>query len=101
MISAEYKGHPLSNAASAIAFYYPKVSNGGDLLKDLRKDGDEASVSTLLRVYAAFRMAGDPDARRMKPEDLVNEVDILDRESLAEFNKVMTELLTEKSRLKK
>lgn len=34
MLVRTFKGHRLSNGAAAIAFYYPAVSNGGDMIND-------------------------------------------------------------------
>lgn len=96
MIVAEFKGRKLSNAASAIAFYYPRVSGGRDLLTDLRKDKDGGLGVTLL-IYAAFRMAGDPEARKKKPEELTDEVNVFDREEVMALNEVLAPLLNEKS----
>lgn len=96
MIAAEFKGHALSNAASAYVFHYPKISGGSDLYKDLTADA-EGSTSTLLKIYAAFRMAADPEARKSSPEELVNEVNIFDPSEAKEFMQVMNSLLNEKS----
>ena len=44
MITETYRGHTLTNAVSAIVIYYPKITNGGDLAKDLQ---EKNSLTTL------------------------------------------------------
>lgn len=101
MIVTSYKSHKLSNAMSAIAFHYPAMTNGGDMIADFAKaskKGDEKVFPVLLLCYAAFRKAGDEEARNKTAEELVNEVELFKPEDQAEFLKVMTSLLNESTK---
>lgn len=99
MITAEFKGHKLSNGASAIAFYYPELSGGHDMLKDLKSQNDPDKVDSkiIFIMYAAFRKAGDPEAREKTKEELVDEINVFDAKSMVEFNSIMNKLLSESS----
>ncbi len=76
MIETEYKGYKLNNAVSAIVMFYPKVSNGSDLIKDIQEAPN--SLTTLCNLYCAFRMSADHEARKKSLEELVNEIDYSD-----------------------
>lgn len=102
MLVKEFKGHKLSNGMSAIAFHYPKLTNGRDMINDIAKAGakqdDPNLFPTLLLCYAAFRMAGDVEAKKKTTDELLDEVNLFDPEESAEFVAVITELLNEKSK---
>lgn len=102
MITKTFKGHKLSNAMSAIAFYYPELTNGGDMIADFAKatadKNDQKVFPVLLLCYAAFRKAGDEEARSKTAEELVNEAELFDPKTQKEFLAVMTELLNESSK---
>lgn len=90
MITMEYKGKKLSTASSAFVIYYPRLTNGGDYLKDAKNN----QLNALLNLYAACRMAADKEARKMSQEDIVNEVEYFDlTDPNSEFYKVITKLL--------
>ena len=100
MIVATFKGHKLSNGAAAIALYYPIVSKGGDLINDIAAtvDNPAKTYPTMLLCYAAFRMAGDQEARNKTVDELLSEVNLFDTEEATEFIKVIQSLLNEKSK---
>lgn len=99
MVVTEYRGHKLSNGASAIAFFYPEVSGGHDMLKDLKNQADPENIDTkiLFLLYAAFRKAGDPEARKKTKEELVDEIDFLDPKAINEFREAMSALMSSES----
>lgn len=102
MIVTQFKGHKLSNGMSAIAFHYPRITNGRDMINDIAKatanKDDPNLYPVLLRAYAAFRMAGDPEASKKSVDKLLNEVNVFDPEEGPKFIEVMTKLLNEKSK---
>lgn len=100
MLVKEFKGHKLCNSAAAIAFYYPAVSNGEDMINDFvgTVDNPAKVYPVMLKCYVAFRMAGDEEARKMSKEEILNEVNLFDPEEAQEFLKVVGELLNEKSK---
>ena len=120
MVITEFKGHKLSNSNMALAFYYPEITKGGDMQEDvskminvlkdengkpiLDKDGEEQkfvkiSYPTLLKAYVAFRWAGDKEAKNSKTiEQIMNEVNVRDKNESALFLDVMSELLSEQSK---
>lgn len=101
MIETEYKGHKLNNAVSAIVMFYPKLSNGSDLIKDVQEKPN--ALSTMCNLYCAFRMAADHEARKKSLEELVNEVGFDDLiNSKSDFYKVINQLINgEKSNAEK
>lgn len=89
MKTLEYKGKKISNAVSALAIYYPQISNGGDYLKDAKK----SEITSMLYLYAACRMAADKEARKLPAEEIMNEVDYEElSDPKSEFIKVFNEL---------
>ena len=120
MITTEFKGHKLSNSNMALAFYYPEITKGGDMQEDvskmvevlkdendnpiLDKDGNEEKIvkisyPTLLKAYVAFRWAGDREAKNSKSvADIMDEVNVHDKDEASLFLDVMTKLLSEKSK---
>lgn len=92
MIEIEYRGHRLSNAVSAIVKYYPKFSNGSDLINDVKEKSE--SLSLMGQLYCAFRCAADVEARNKSFEDLLNEIDFNDlMNPKSEFYKIINKLL--------
>ena len=100
MLERTFKGHKLSNSATAIAFHYPKVSNGGDLINDYISTVDNPArvYPVMLQCYVAFRLAGDEEASKKTKEQILEEVNLFDPKEHEEFLKVMNELLNEKSK---
>ena len=100
MLVKEFKGHKLCNSAAAIAFYYPAVSNGGDMINDFvgTVDNPARVYPVMLKCYVAFRMAGDEEARKMPKEEILNEVNLFDPEEAQEFLKVVGENKKKKSK---
>lgn len=100
MLVKTFKGHRLSNGAAAIAFYYPAVSNGGDMINDFVSTVDNPAkvYPVMLQCYVAFRWTGDEEARKKTKEEILEEVNLFDPEENAEFLKVIKELLNEKSK---
>lgn len=100
MLVKTFKGHRLSNGAAAIAFYYPAVSNGGDMINDFvgTVDNPAKVYPVMLQCYVAFRWTGDEEARKKTKEEILEEVNLFDPEENAEFLKVIRELLNEKSK---
>ena len=95
MITTEFKGHKLSNALSAVVLYYPRLTNGGDLLMDARKEDQIFKWAS--NCYVAFRMAADEEARKKSPEEILNEIGIDDfLENDSELVKLITYLVSEK-----
>ncbi len=100
MLVTKFKGHTLSNSAAAIALFYPRVSNGGDLINDVAATADNPAkvYPTMLLCYVAFRMAGDEEARNKSKEEILEEVNLFDVKENEEFLRVMQQLLNEKSK---
>lgn len=76
MVTAEYRGHPLCNAVSAIVKWFPRVSGGKDLVKEVKDN--PGSLTTLGYLYAAFRMAADKSARDKSPDEIIDEIEFED-----------------------
>lgn len=93
MITETYRGHVLSNAVSALVIYYPKITNGGDLAKDLQ---EKNSFVTLGNLYVAYRYAGDKEARNKPAEEILNEIEQYDfLEATSDFYKALNRLINE------
>ena len=93
MITETYRGHVLTDAVSALVIYYPKITNGGDLAKDLQ---EKNSFVTLGNLYVAYRYAGDKEARNKPAEEILNEIEQSDfLEATSDFYKVINKLINE------
>lgn len=89
MKTLEYKGHKLSNSVSALAIYYPKITNGGDYIRDSKK----SEINSMLNLYVACRMAADKSVRSKDPQEIMEEIDYEELTSTdSEFVKVFNEL---------
>lgn len=76
MITEEYRGHRLCNAVSAIVKWFPKVSGGKDLVKEVQDN--PGSLTTLGYLYASFRMAADKEAREKPTDEIIDEIEYAD-----------------------
>lgn len=95
MITTEFKGRKLCNSLAAVVIYYPKLTNGGDILMDARKEDQVFKWAS--NCYVAFRMAADSEARKKNPEEIMNELGIDDfLENDSELVKLITYLIGEK-----
>jgi len=94
MIVTEYKGKKLSNAASSLVIYFPRLA-GKDALTAIQKNPDNLDIPTLILFYASFRMAGDPEARKMSAEDIINEVEVFNPDETKGFVDMLMPLLNE------
>jgi len=100
MITATFKdGRKVSNAAVSLGVYFPLVSGGQDYVEEVKKHPN--SISLDLKLYVAYRMAGDPEARKKEPEDVMNEVNISNVDDMIEYRKIMAQLGNEVSGAKK
>ena len=93
MITETYREHTITNAVSDIIIYNPKITNGGDLAKDLQ---EKNSLTTLGNLYVAYRYAGDVEARKKSYEEILNEVEQSDfLEPTSDFYKALNRLINE------
>lgn len=76
MITEEYRGHLLCNAVSAIVKWFPKVSGGKDLVKEVQDN--PGSLTILGYLYVSFRMAADKEAREKTADEIMDEVEFAD-----------------------
>ena len=59
MLVKEFKGHKLSNAATAVVFYYPEVTNGGDLVEDTARMAEDIKSGKRIAYEAYSKHVGD------------------------------------------
>jgi hypothetical protein len=103
MLVKEFKGHKLSNAATAVVFYYPEVTNGGDLVEDTARMAEDIKSGKriayegklIMNLYVAFRKAGDPEAVNKSAKEIIEEVDFFNVKELTELNSVIQALMNE------
>lgn len=98
MVIKEFKGHKLCNSNRAIAFDYPEVSGGGDLIQDVAAMGNEIKFATILKLYAAYRRAADVDARKKSVDEIMDEVDVFDEDEVKSLIELIMEMISEKSK---
>lgn len=98
MVVKEFKGHKLCNSNWAIAFGYPEVSNGGDLIKDVASMEKEVSVPILLKLYVAYRRAADKEARNKPVDEIMDEVSVFDTDEMTKFTEIIMDLISEKAK---
>lgn len=104
MKTVTFKEYQLCNSNRAVAFYYPKISGGRDLVNDVTsmnktdKNGKayvDIKMNVLLLAYVAFRMAADKSLVNKDPGDIMDEVNLYDPEESEKFVGVIFDLMYE------
>lgn len=98
MIVIQFQGHTLSNSNRAIAIEYPAITGGRDIIEDAAKMQKKLDTGTLLFMYVAYRRAGDPEARKLSVDEVMDEVDVYNVDIFTEFVQAITTLWGEKSK---